>query len=88
MLSQSYIERIDDKTMADYLSTALIKLITDPRRTGKSVLALQLLSGQSFAYLNFDDDQLLKNFDEDAVLQALVEGYKKYDFCCLMKFRT
>lgn len=83
LLSQSYIERIDDKTMADYLSTALIKLITGPRRAGKSVLALQLLSGQTFAYLNFDDDQLLKNFDEDAVLQALVEVYKNYDFLLL-----
>ena len=83
LLSQSYILRIDDKTMAGYLSTTLIKLITGPRRAGKSVLALQLLNGKSFAYLNFDDDQLLKNFDEDAVLQALAEVYKKYDYLLL-----
>jgi uncharacterized protein len=83
LLSQSYIKRIDDNTMADYLSTTLIKLITGPRRAGKSVLALQLLNGKSFAYLNFDDDQLLKNFDEDTIMLALAEVYKNYDYLLL-----
>ena len=83
LLSQSYIKRIDDHTMADYLSTTLIKLISGPRRAGKSVLALQLLNGQRFAYLNFDDDQLLKSFDEDAIMLALAEVYKNYDYLLL-----
>lgn len=60
-----------------------IKLITGPRRAGKSVLALQILSHQSFAYLNFDDQQLLDKFDEDAVEQALSEVYPGYQYLLL-----
>ena len=83
LLDQDYIKRIDDASMEDYLSTKLIKLITGPRRAGKSVLALQLLKGQNFAYLNFDDDLLLKHFGEDAVIQALNEIYSGYNYLLL-----
>ena len=83
LLNQAYIHRIEDATKADYLKTTLIKLITGPRRAGKSVLALQLLENQSFAYLNFDDDLLLKHFDEDAVIQGLNDVYTRFDYLLL-----
>jgi uncharacterized protein len=83
LLQQEYIHRIEDATIADYLNTALIKLITGPRRAGKSVLALQLLKNQHFAYLNFDDDLLLKHFDEDAVIQGLNEIYNSFTYLLL-----
>lgn len=83
LLNQPYIERIDDETLAGYLQTKLIKLITGPRRAGKSVLALQLLQPRHFAYLNFDDDLLLKNFDEDALILALGEVYGHFEFLLL-----
>ena len=83
LLKQDYIHRIDDVTIADYLNTTLIKLITGPRRAGKSVIALQLLKNQNFAYLNFDDDLLLKNFDEDAVIQGLNDVYKNFTYLLL-----
>jgi predicted AAA+ superfamily ATPase len=54
-------------------------LITGPRRAGKSVFALQLLMNKNFAYLNFDDDLLLKNFDENFVWQYLLEVYPGFD---------
>ena len=78
LLSQDYLNRIDDVSMAGFLRTKLIKLITGPRRAGKSVMALQLLKNQNFAYLNFDDDLLLKHFDENAVIQSLDEVYTGY----------
>jgi len=83
LLKQAYIPRIDDVAKADFLKTTLIKLITGPRRAGKSVLALQLLEDQNFAYLNFDDDLLLKNFDEDGVVQGLNDVYKDFDYLLL-----
>jgi predicted AAA+ superfamily ATPase len=83
LLNQAYINRIDDDTIADYLKTILIKLITGPRRVGKSVLALQLQKNHNFAYLNFDDDLLLKNFDEDAIIQSLNDVYKDFTYLLL-----
>ena len=83
LLSQAYISRIDLQTKTEYLSTSLIKLITGPRRAGKSVLALQLLQNQNFAYLNFDDDLLLKHFNEDTVTLTLKEIYQNFEFLLL-----
>lgn len=70
LLSHGYIVRLDVSVKAEYLGSGLIKLITGPRRSGKSVLALQLLQGQKFVYLNFDDDLLLKDFDENTIYFA------------------
>lgn len=83
LLKQDYLERVDPASKADYLSTGLIKLITGPRRSGKSVLSLQLLKNKNFAYLNFDDDLLLKNFDEDAVIQSINEFFPGYEYLVL-----
>lgn len=83
LLKHAYIERIDHSERTEYLSTGLIKLITGPRRAGKSVLSLQLLKDENFAYLNFDDDLLLKHFDENAVIQSLNEIYPGYKYLLL-----
>lgn len=83
LLNKDYIVRIDEVAKKEYLSTSLIKLITGPRRAGKSVMAMQLLENQNFAYLNFDDDLLLKNFNEDAVIQSLNEVYPDYKYLLL-----
>ncbi|PIV19146.1 MAG: ATPase, partial [Flavobacteriales bacterium CG03_land_8_20_14_0_80_35_15] len=73
----------EDAVIADYLNTTLIKLITGPRRAGKSVIAVQMLKNMNFAYLNFDDDLLLKHFDEDAVMQGLNDVYKGFTYLLL-----
>jgi uncharacterized protein len=83
LLKHSYINRIDVPAKSEYLSTGLIKLITGPRRSGKSVLSLQLLKEENFAYLNFDDDLLLKHFNENAVIQSLSEVYPGYHYLFL-----
>jgi len=83
LLKHHYIMRTDVSVNAEYLSSGLIKLITGPRRAGKSVLSLQMLEGRNFAYLNFDDDQLLKHFDENKVIQSLNEIYPGYEYLLL-----
>lgn len=76
--AQIYQPRQFLENTQSYLESNIIKLITGPRRAGKSVFALQLLNGVNFAYLNFDDSSLLNNFQEETVMQALSEVYPCY----------
>ncbi len=78
LTSQMYQLRQPLEKVEPYLESNVIKLITGPRRAGKSVFALQILKGRNFAYLNFDDSSLLDKFEEDAVMQALSETYPGY----------
>lgn len=83
LLERAYLFRDYQTEAAKFLESPLIKLITGPRRAGKSVLTLLLLKDRNFAYLNFDDEQLLDHFDEDAVMQALLEVYPGFDYLLL-----
>jgi uncharacterized protein len=83
LLKLSYIKRTDVSAKAEYLTTGLIKLVTGPRRSGKSVISLQLLKDENFAYLNFDDDLLLKHFDEDEIIQVINEVYPGFKYLLL-----
>ncbi len=63
---ERFIER-----MVDYrtpLANDLVKVITGPRRAGKSSLGFHMLnsSGEKFGYVNFDDENLIgiKNYDD------------------------
>ncbi len=67
----------------ELLHNPLIKLITGPRRVGKSVFALLMLQGKNFAYLNFDYNQLLEKWDEDLAMSALEDVYPNYDYILL-----
>ena len=83
LMGKAYLFRDCQAEAEAYLASPLIKLITGPRRAGKSVLTLLLLKGKNFAYLNFDDELLLENFNEDAVMQALSEVYSGFDYLLL-----
>lgn len=83
LASKRYQQRIPIDRIQPYLESGLIKLITGPRRAGKSVFSLQMLAGKNYAYLNFDDDKLLGSFDEDSVMQTLSEVYPEYDYLLL-----
>lgn len=83
LASRPYCTRKHILDVAPYLEANVIKLITGPRRAGKSVYALQILSGKNYAYLNFDDTKLLGAFNEDAVMQALAEVYPGYEYLLL-----
>lgn len=83
LLSRPYQQRITKYNTDELLQSPLIKLITGPRRVGKSVFALLMLQGRNFAYLNFDDNLLLEKWDEDIVMSALDDVYPNYDFMLL-----
>ena len=74
-LSRTYIPREKLGAFKQALSSDLIKVITGPRRAGKSVFAFLLLKGEDFAYVNFDDEALLKPDNYDAIFAALLEVY-------------
>lgn len=57
------------------MGSGLIKVVTGPRRAGKSVFAQQMLQGSEFAYVNFDDERLLGLTDFDDLLKAIVQVY-------------
>lgn len=83
LLSRPYQQRHTKYKADELLESPLIKLITGPRRVGKSVFALLMLQGKNFAYLNFDDNQLLEKWDEDLAMSALDDVYPDYDFMLL-----
>lgn len=63
--SLPYVSRQSRHDIPLLLQSPQIKLITGPRRAGKSIFALMMLKGQRFAYLNFDDTKLLSRWDEE-----------------------
>ena len=83
LASRPYYIRKHIIEIAPFLESSVPKLITGPRRAGKSVYAMQILSDKNYAYLNFDDTLLLGAFDEDSVMQALAEVYPGYEYLLL-----
>ena len=83
LMSRPYQQRHTKYNTDELLQNPLIKLITGPRRVGKSVFALLMLQGKNFAYLNFDDSQLLEKWDEELVMSALDDVYPDNDFILL-----
>lgn len=81
--SRPYIDRKTGHVATEMLESQLIKLITGPRRAGKSVYALLMLKGHNFAYLNFDDKMLLDRWDDELVERTLDEVYPGYEYLML-----
>lgn len=83
LLARHYLMRKSNTDVKTLLDNPMIKLITGPRRVGKSTYALLMLQGKSFSYLNFDDNLLLSAWDEELVMRTLDEVYPNYEFLLL-----
>ena len=83
LLSRPYLERHTKYDKDQLLSNPLIKFISGPRRVGKSTFALLMLRGKNFAYLNFDDQSLLNQWNEELVMRMLDDVYPGHDFLML-----
>lgn len=83
LLAQNYIARHTAVDPEDLLRSHLIKLITGPRRVGKSTQALLMLRNKNFAYLNFDKQELRDNWNADLVMRLLDEIYPNYEYLML-----
>jgi len=74
LLAPTILRELLKKTLPQ-MEIGLIKVITGPRRAGKSVFAFQLLQGRDFAYVNFDDERLVGLADFDELMRAIVTVY-------------
>ncbi len=73
---EPFIERDALGRLKNMLSHNLIKVITGPRRAGKSFLGVNLLSDTgNFGYANFDDEKLIDIRDYDAIISAINSVY-------------
>lgn len=83
MMSRPYLMRRSNQDTDLLLSSSLIKLITGPRRVGKSTQALLMLRDKNFAYLNFDNYSLLDAWDANLVMRMLDDVYPGYEYILL-----
>ncbi len=79
-LLSSSIERAKLPLARKDLQLDLVKVITGPRRAGKSIFSHLLLQGKNYAYVNFDDDKLVDLKDTDELMKAVLEVYSKPDY--------
>ncbi len=81
LINASFVER--DFSVADYIDTKIAKVIVGPRRSGKSMFALQSIKKRHFAYVNMDDEGLealnAGSLDYNLLLRSLVAVYGKFD---------
>ena len=80
LLVEEYIPREKLQLAEKFLGQNLIKVISGPRRSGKSVFSILLLKDKNFAYVNFDDDNLLKIKNSDEIIKGISQIYPKSDF--------
>lgn len=83
LVSRPYLTRHNSLDIEMLLGSHLIKLITGPRRVGKSTQALLMLRNKNFAYLNFDNQPLLDAWDANLVMRTLEDVYPGYDYLLL-----
>lgn len=83
LMSRPYLTRRIGQNVEHLLSSHLVKLITGPRRVGKSTQALLMLRGKNFAYLNFDSQRLLEKWDAMLVMRTLDDVYPGYEYILL-----
>ena len=83
LVARPYLSRRNSIDTEMLLRSHLIKLITGPRRVGKSTQGLLMLRNKNFAYLNFDSQPLLDNWDANLVMRTLDDVYPSYEYLLL-----
>lgn len=77
LLKEPYIPRYQTDVLEKISESSLIKVILGPRRAGKSFFALHTFQPTSAAYVNFDDENLLKVKNYNEIIQGALEVYGK-----------
>jgi predicted AAA+ superfamily ATPase len=79
LLKASSIPREAASALVNSLKHKLIKAVIGPRRSGKSSLIHRVLteSKESYAYLNFEDEQIPEGIEFSVIEEALLQVYPK-----------
>jgi len=82
LLEKQYVNRQQTVNVKKYIENDLVKVVIGPRRAGKSRFSAHLLKEKMPAYVNFDDERLVKIDDYDELIKELhaLYGEKKYLF--------
>ena len=75
LLARPYVPRSRTEYAEKFAGGELIKVVTGPRRAGKSIFSLHFLKKSAPAYANFDDERLIKLRDYDELLKELHACY-------------
>lgn len=75
LLKERYIPRYQTGRLKKMLDNKLIKVIVGPRRAGKSFFATHVFHPVNSAYVNFDDENLLKTKNYNDIIQSALEVY-------------
>jgi predicted AAA+ superfamily ATPase len=75
-----YIKRDLSDRFIKALNSKLIKVITGPRRAGKSTLAIQTLKDFKLAYLNFEDEDFKTSFSGEDIIKTFEVIYPGYEY--------
>ena len=80
LLQKPYIERSKITQAEKYINSDLVKVVIGPRRAGKSVFTANLFKDKLPAYVNFDEENLvrLENYDELIKELHAMYGENKY----------
>jgi len=82
LLAKQYIDRQQTTYAKKYIENDLVKVVVGPRRAGKSRFSAHLLKDKMPAYVNFDDENLVKITDYDELIKEIytLYGDKKHLF--------
>lgn len=83
LLTRQYVPRENLSEGQRLLASDLIKVVTGPRRAGKSVYCLLMLAGKKFGYLDFDDEKLVKTRDYDQLWKGMEAVYPGFGWVFL-----
>lgn len=83
LLKETYIPRYQTARLEKMLDNNLIKVVLGPRRAGKSFFATHTFKPAEAAYVNFDDENLLKVENYNEIIQGALEVYGKTKYLLL-----
>lgn len=80
LLTKPFIEREKTAQSEKVIDNELVKVVIGPRRAGKSLFSAHLFREKHPAYVNFDDEQLIKITNYDEIIKEIhsLYGENKY----------
>jgi len=85
--AEKYVLRESIPYAQKFLDENIVKVISGPRRAGKSVFCILLLKNKNFAYLNFDDENLLKIKNYDEIIKLCMKFILMPNIFCLTRYK-
>lgn len=75
LLKEAYIPRYQTALLEKMMDNSLIKVVLGPRRAGKSFFATHVFKPREAAYVNFDDENLIKVTDYNEIIKNALSVY-------------